>query len=179
MWNRIVFAICLLSAHQAASASTGKGGCKDDQGVTHSVGHKWQPNACTFCQCLKTGDKPLCASQSCAPLECPEGMVCTTDDTTLQLPAFAETSLIPHSERTACANTEQQVPELPNEKTCCPSNCVDLSTSLVAEDCQTVCSTKWEPVCGNDGSTYTNLCHLQLAQCVRNDPDFKVTPQMN
>ncbi|CEG39683.1 Protease inhibitor protein [Plasmopara halstedii] len=33
------------------------------------------------------------------------------------------------------------------------------------DDCYTICSTDFKPVCGSDGVTYTNACAFSIAQC--------------
>lgn len=72
-------AILLASTSEAATAtSNAKKGCKGEDGVVHPVGSQWQPSACTFCNCPKAGAPPMCAAQSCAPVDCPEGKVCVS-----------------------------------------------------------------------------------------------------
>ncbi|KAK3864269.1 hypothetical protein Pcinc_030035 [Petrolisthes cinctipes] len=42
-------------------------------------------------------------------------------------------------------------------------------TARCQSDCDFGCSGVWDPVCGTDGITYSNLCSLQLADCKSDD----------
>ncbi|XP_053970989.1 agrin-like isoform X3 [Hylaeus volcanicus] len=55
----------------------------------------------------------------------------------------------------------------PCEKTYCSwgATCVVLETGKPLCQCPTDCPSNSEPVCGSDGVTYTNYCHLRQASC--------------
>jgi hypothetical protein len=40
-------------------------------------------------------------------------------------------------------------------------------SSTAAEACSTVCQLNYDPVCGTDGTTYSNRCQLQSSNCVK------------
>ncbi|XP_037778316.1 serine protease inhibitor dipetalogastin-like isoform X2 [Penaeus monodon] len=51
------------------------------------------------------------------------------------------------------------------------------------ESCDILCSTDYDPVCGSDGVTYSNLCNLEVADCLSDEDitlaypgECKVTP---
>ncbi|KAK4296182.1 hypothetical protein Pmani_031295 [Petrolisthes manimaculis] len=49
-------------------------------------------------------------------------------------------------------------------------------TARCQSDCDFGCSGVWDPVCGTDGITYSNLCSLQHADC-KSDDDIILTQQ--
>ncbi|XP_068220274.1 four-domain proteases inhibitor-like [Palaemon carinicauda] len=38
-----------------------------------------------------------------------------------------------------------------------------------SEDCNSICTTEWNPVCGTDKVTYGNQCSLEYADCMSKD----------
>ncbi|XP_071815953.1 uncharacterized protein [Apostichopus japonicus] len=156
----------------------------EDECDGHDDGDSWEPQSCETCTCF-AGSK-ICASPDCAPPQCEnpvqgEGACCPscpdTDKQTCLLPivvgpcraavvryAFnAESKECERFLYGGCKGNENNFMSLES----CQETC-ELET--VAEtNCPEVCILLYDPVCANDGSTFSNECEFMKAKCKNAD----------
>ena len=49
-----------------------------------------------------------------------------------------------------------------------------LPNALIVTGCPETCDNDYSPVCGTDGTTYSNMCHLTQTACVIGSTDLIV-----